>query len=102
MPFCLAKCKYCGFLSFAGCEDRIDEYFDALIREIDVRFNEAPAGAEGARFEEAPAVAEGARFEEAPVIDTVFFGGGTPSLATPKNIKRVLQRLTPYLEEEPR
>jgi putative oxygen-independent coproporphyrinogen III oxidase len=69
-PFCLAKCPYCDFTSYARARGEIDHagYADAVLAEIDAR---------GAAF-------EGAR------IETVFFGGGTPSLWEPAELGRVL------------
>ncbi len=55
VPFCAKKCEYCAFYSEASNGRQIQRYVDALVREIQVE----GAGA-------------------AP--ETVFFGGGTPSL----------------------
>ena len=69
VPFCAKKCKYCDFKSYSNFKDNEGEYFDALVKEIE----KAPGG-------------------DRPV-DTVFFGGGTPSLANPKNIDRAIRAL---------
>ena len=61
IPFCARKCAYCDFLSFADREDRQQEYGRALIRDISSRG--------GILFR-----------EEKPRTETVFIGGGTPSL----------------------
>ena len=63
IPFCKQKCKYCDFVSFPCMEDTADKYVDALKRE-----------------------AEQYRGEK---IDTIFIGGGTPSILTPKQIEEV-------------
>lgn len=63
IPFCVKKCEYCDFVSFAGCESRFPEYIDVLINEM-----EEYRGAE---------------------INTVFIGGGTPSLLIPELINRL-------------
>ena len=39
IPFCVSKCAYCDFLSFADTS-RMDEYFSALEREIRVKGRE--------------------------------------------------------------
>ena len=57
IPFCASKCGYCDFYSCAGAADRMADYQQALLEHI-----EESAG----RI--APAY-----------IDTVYFGGGTPS-----------------------
>jgi oxygen-independent coproporphyrinogen-3 oxidase len=65
IPFCSAICNYCNFnrgLFEAGLKDR---YLDALVAEI------RAAGAGEA-------------------VDTVFFGGGTPSLLEPAEIGRII------------
>lgn len=70
-PYCLAKCPYCDFASYAiEGADRVDHagYADAVLTELERR---------------APSV-EGRR------IETVFFGGGTPSLWAPAQLGRVL------------
>lgn len=69
-PFCLKKCPYCDFVSFARDRESIDHagYADAVLAELDRR-----RGALG-----------GAR------LATVFFGGGTPSLWDPGELGRVL------------
>jgi oxygen-independent coproporphyrinogen III oxidase len=68
IPFCIRKCAYCDFASFA-CGGVPEEYVDALIAEIDLvsRGGEYPA-----------------------VFDTVFFGGGTPSLLSGEQMERIL------------
>ena len=58
IPFCAGKCSYCDFYSLAGQESKMDQYQSALLKHI----------------EEASA-------QLAPYyIDTVYFGGGTPSV----------------------
>ena len=71
-PYCLAKCPYCDFVSYApqGGRDAIDHrgYADAVLRELDLR---------------APRL-------EGRALGSVFFGGGTPSLWEPSELGRVL------------
>lgn len=71
VPFCVRKCDYCDFASFAGREDRIAPYFDALSEEI-------RSWAESLR---------------ARRVRSVFFGGGTPSMVDAGYIARVLREL---------
>lgn len=72
-PWCLAKCPYCDFVSYARERGNIDHrgYADAVIREIDAR---------------APSF-------EGRVVESVFFGGGTPSLWDAREIARVIARV---------
>ena len=69
-PWCLAKCPYCDFVSYATDPSTIDHvaYADAVIAEAEAR-------AEG--------VSE---------ISSIFFGGGTPSLWSSTELGRVLAR----------
>jgi putative oxygen-independent coproporphyrinogen III oxidase len=72
MPWCVRKCPYCDFNSHQLKSAQPDvSYIDALLRDFDL---------------EAPRLA-GRR------IDTVFFGGGTPSLFQPEEFARLLRSL---------
>src|SRR2546425_10795619 len=81
VPFCTWVCKYCDFNAYAVLEGLIPPYVDALAREIDVAADTIPVGA----------------------IDTVFIGGGTPSLLTADQLRLVMDhrraiRLAPGAE----
>ncbi len=71
VPFCVSKCAYCDFASYAGREADIPRYVDAVIREITRR------GAETGH----------------PKADTIFLGGGTPSLLREFQVTRILDAL---------
>ena len=81
IPFCVKKCNYCAFLSFAAEPGTRKEYTDALIKEIELRANKITD-----RCPKSPGESEAA----GPEIDTVHFGGGTPSLLEAGQIKSVL------------
>lgn len=68
IPFCLAKCSYCSFNSYAGLEGLQDRYAEALCAEC------------------REIVAKGRR---AP-LQSIFFGGGTPTLLSNEQLQRVL------------
>src|SRR5262249_14881058 len=74
-PWCLAKCPYCDFVSYATERDDIDHagYADAVVREAEARAR--------------------APFVRDLRISSIFFGGGTPSLWDPAELGRVLARL---------
>ena len=57
IPFCIKKCKYCDFYSACFCESVYKNYFTALVREIETW---------------------GKRINR--TVDTVYIGGGTPSV----------------------
>lgn len=60
IPFCLSKCKYCDFASFGGVTGDVRaRYVARLVEEL-----------------------RGYKREKRIPVDTVFFGGGTPSLLT--------------------
>jgi len=71
VPFCVSKCAYCDFASYAGREADIPCYVDAVIREMTRR------GAETGH----------------PKADTIFLGGGTPSLLDASQATRILEAL---------
>ena len=72
LPWCVRKCPYCDFNSHTGATAALrDTYLDAV--EADIRANADDAN--GRR------------------IDTVFIGGGTPSLFSPAEIGRLLDLL---------
>jgi oxygen-independent coproporphyrinogen III oxidase len=70
VPFCTHRCAYCDFNAYAGQENLIPAYVEALCAEIRFIARSAP--------------------ERIPV-QTIFFGGGTPSLLNPIQFERILQ-----------
>ena len=68
IPFCIRKCLYCDFLSFPGTGDDIDAYLEALKNEIAVS---------GRSFGKRSA-------------DTVFIGGGTPSVIGSERLRDII------------
>lgn len=67
IPFCRSKCGYCGFYSEPGREAMIDRYLDRIERDM------AAAGMEKA--------------------ETVFIGGGTPTLLSLRQLERLAAML---------
>ena len=70
IPFCVRKCRYCDFLSFAKDEEVQDAYVQALCEEI--------KGWDG--------------FVNRP-ISTIFIGGGTPTILPARKISRILETI---------
>lgn len=66
IPFCKKKCNYCDFYSISD-ESLIENYFDFLKKEITLRKNEY----------------------KNKQIDTIFFGGGTPSVLSTKSFQKI-------------
>jgi oxygen-independent coproporphyrinogen-3 oxidase len=81
IPFCAAKCGYCDFNSYAGQESLIPAYAHALLREAEMWSAACPPAGGGST------AGGGWRAE------TLFFGGGTPSLMPPAEVKRILEGL---------
>lgn len=69
IPFCEAKCAYCDFYSLSGREEKMDAYVAALQRHIQ---------------EVAPQM-------QNHLVDTVYFGGGTPSYLGHKRLIALLK-----------
>jgi putative oxygen-independent coproporphyrinogen III oxidase len=72
-PFCTAKCPYCDFNSHVRSRIDEDSWIDAIVHEL-----EWVAGQQGA---------------ERPIVETVFFGGGTPSLMQGASVQRTLDTI---------
>ena len=70
IPFCKQKCKYCDFISFQCMEDKFEDYFKYLIKEIENKSEEV--------------------MDE---IDTIYIGGGTPSIVPAEYIEQVLKEI---------
>ena len=66
IPFCSKKCKYCSFVSFINL-NLIDKYTDALLFEIQKEYDNTPQ-------------------------KTLYFGGGTPSLLSIEQVKKIKDR----------
>ncbi len=80
-PWCVSKCPYCDFNSHA-LRDTLPEarYVEALLADLEAEIAADPALAAGQRR-----------------IDSVFLGGGTPSLFSPEAIGRVLDAARRWL-----
>lgn len=67
VPFCAKKCPYCDFYSENYSKKQVEAYIDAVCRNISRYGNNKNI-----------------------FIDTVYFGGGTPSLLTPYQIEKIM------------
>jgi oxygen-independent coproporphyrinogen-3 oxidase len=82
VPFCKAKCTFCNFASGVFAADGMQHYVDRVCNEISA-----------ARV---AAVKSGARLPE--FVDTIYFGGGTPSLLSAAQFRQIFQRLRDEFE----
>src|SRR5258706_531997 len=69
IPFCRSHCSYCDFATGMYEGALADRYVNALVSEI----------------------AKWSVVDSPSVVDTIYFGGGTPSLLTPSQIERILK-----------
>ena len=76
IPFCKQKCNYCDFYSLGCQESKIPNYINALCEHIK---------------REAPLYKD---YE----FDTIFLGGGTPSLIEPKDFKKLVDTIKKHLK----
>ena len=70
VPFCISKCAYCDFYSIGFSEEKAEEYVNKVISQI---------GRWGAELKCS--------------ADTLYFGGGTPSLLKSEQIGRIIAKV---------
>jgi oxygen-independent coproporphyrinogen-3 oxidase len=75
LPFCASRCGYCDFVTVVGRNGRHRAYVDALLAELSLE-----------------------REVLAPQLESIFLGGGTPTLTEPRELERLLRALPPALE----
>ncbi|MXF45346.1 heme anaerobic degradation radical SAM methyltransferase ChuW/HutW [Raoultella sp. Lac2] len=81
IPFCATHCTFCGFYQNRFAEDHCARYTDALLREIAME-------------------ADSALHQSAP-IHAVYFGGGTPSALSARDLARIVTALREQLPLAP-
>ena len=79
IPFCRQKCIYCDFYSLAGNESRMDEYTNALCTHL----------------------ADVAPSATGYTVDTIYFGGGTPSYLGEQRLCRILDTILDQFHVSP-
>lgn len=72
VPFCHHRCPYCNFTVAVDREDWIERYLHAI--EVELSFLRSPR-----------------------LVDTIFLGGGTPTLLSPKQLERLFSALQDWL-----
>lgn len=73
IPFCASRCIYCGFYSTTGLLNLQDQYVDAVIKETILR----------------------KEYLHNERVETIYIGGGTPSLLSTENIKKLGKWIIP-------
>ena len=72
LPFCASRCGYCDFVTVVGRSGQHGAYVDALLAELELE-----------------------REVLAPRLESLFLGGGTPTLTEPRELERLLRALPP-------
>ena len=91
VPFCQTKCTYCNFHTGAVAKERFVPYVEAACREIrGHRRLLRAAGVIGAAAGEGE---DDSQEWRSYLVDTVYFGGGTPSLVEPQQLQKILDAI---------
>jgi oxygen-independent coproporphyrinogen-3 oxidase len=79
VPFCARRCAYCDFSIAVRKVVPVDEYVDALRRELAIRYADAKPW----------------------IVDTLYFGGGTPSRLGADGVRQAIVATRDYIELAP-
>ena len=74
IPFCKQKCMYCDFPAYQNLQDYYETYVYALVQEIDLWVTEHPES-------------------KSRPIDTIYFGGGTPTELSIKQLQMIVDKI---------
>lgn len=74
IPFCRTRCHYCAFISNPYDPDLADDYITSLCREFQLRREDG----------------EHTELFRRAIVDTIYFGGGTPSLISPDRVAELI------------
>ena len=80
IPFCKRRCFYCDFAITTGGENLKQQYVDVLCQEIRITIAQIPP---------------------VETLQTIFFGGGTPSLLSVNQIAQILETISQYFAIAP-
>ena len=76
IPFCLSKCPYCNFYSVTSLPN-IPDFLEALLKEMEISS------------------------QEWNCFDTIYIGGGTPSILTPEQLEKILTAIPNHFSLDP-
>ena len=74
IPFCKQKCMYCDFPAYQNLQDYYETYVYALVQEMDLWVSEHPES-------------------KAKPIDTIYFGGGTPTELSVQQLQMIVDKI---------
>lgn len=77
IPFCRQKCNYCDFYSIKWNDEWENKYIEAVLNEIKGYRNKLNGNYS---------------------VETIFFGGGTPTIAKPENLNKIMEGLSEIIE----
>ena len=72
IPFCKSKCNYCDFYSIKYNDEKKQQYIEALSKEIELYTDRL----------------------RNKTVKTIYFGGGTPSVLSPKKVEHIINKIT--------
>ena len=73
IPFCERKCNYCDFTSLKGSDSQIERYVNYLLKEIEIYSQ---------------------KYDLSQKQDTIYFGGGTPSLLPIDSLEKISSKFS--------
>ncbi|MDO9546267.1 MAG: radical SAM protein, partial [Pelolinea sp.] len=77
IPFCRIRCDYCDFNTYAGMDDFLNEYVDAVCKELEY-FSE--------------------NFSNDHFVHTIYFGGGTPTILPAILYEKILNSINDHFQ----
>ena len=99
VPFCQSKCPYCDFYSITS-PDLITDYLSALGKEAEIYRAKMPENGDTVSPVTAPAKA-GGNNNATPSFDSLYLGGGTPSLLTGGQLSNLTKNLRRHFDFAP-
>jgi oxygen-independent coproporphyrinogen-3 oxidase len=86
IPFCVRKCLYCDFAVVAGTTNLnlYDTYIEHLLKEIEITLG---------YFKR--------KYQKLPALETLYIGGGTPSVLSYIHLQRIVDKLQQYVDFAP-
>ncbi len=78
IPFCRQKCSYCNFYFSVSLKTK-DDFINTILKEIDLNHN----------------------YLQQKDLDSIYFGGGTPSVLSAKEIDLILNKINKYFNLKP-
>jgi oxygen-independent coproporphyrinogen-3 oxidase len=78
IPFCSRRCDYCDFATWVGREALVEEYVETILRQFKFQM-------------------EYFNIEPSTLVDSIFFGGGTPNLIDESHLAKIISTISSKL-----